>query len=155
MSLLFLRASSSDAVLWYLHLVNRTQRSSQENSSLPLSPNGGRPPTGPHGEPDENPRDPTCCKVAADSDQPALEELVGSGRAANLTVPGPDLRRELRQLLEEGEAVITVPRTARILRISEGAAYRAARAGAIPVLRFGRSLRVPVAALLEMLGIPA
>ena len=48
---------------------------------------------------------------------------------------------------------LTIEQTARLLGISRGAAYRAAAAGQIPTVRFGRRLLVPTARLLEMLGI--
>jgi len=40
-----------------------------------------------------------------------------------------------------------------ILGISRALTYRQAETGAIPTLRFGRTLRVPTAALLTMLGL--
>jgi excisionase family DNA binding protein len=48
-------------------------------------------------------------------------------------------------------ATLTVPETAKVLRLSRGAAYVAARTGRIPVLRFGRRLVVPRAALERLL----
>jgi hypothetical protein len=49
---------------------------------------------------------------------------------------------------------VDVPVAGQVLGIGRDAAYAAAAAGQIPVLKLGRSLRVPVPRLLEMLGIP-
>ena len=48
--------------------------------------------------------------------------------------------------------VISVEDAARMLGISRGLAYEAARTGAIPALRIGRRLLVPRARLLELVG---
>jgi hypothetical protein len=48
---------------------------------------------------------------------------------------------------------IDVPVAGQLLGIGRDAAYAAAAAGQIPVLKLGRSLRVPVPKLLEMLGV--
>jgi hypothetical protein len=50
-----------------------------------------------------------------------------------------------------GKATISVPEAGQILGLGSHGAYDAARRGEIPTLRFGRTLRVPVHALLEML----
>jgi Helix-turn-helix domain len=47
---------------------------------------------------------------------------------------------------------ITVPRAARVLGISRGGAYEAARTGELPTLRIHHRLVVPVARLRRMLG---
>jgi len=47
---------------------------------------------------------------------------------------------------------MTVPEVARTLRVSRGAAYEAVRTGQIPVVRIGRSLRVPRHVLARLLG---
>lgn len=47
---------------------------------------------------------------------------------------------------------ITVPEAGEVLGIGRSAAYIAAERGEIPVLHFGRLLRVPVPKLLAMLG---
>jgi hypothetical protein len=52
-----------------------------------------------------------------------------------------------------GEATIDIPTTAKLLGIGRDAGYAAAAAGQIPTLRLSRSLRVPVPALLAMLGV--
>lgn len=52
------------------------------------------------------------------------------------------------------EAVLTVDEAAEILRIGRSAAYAAVRAGDIPSIRIGRSIRVPRHTLELMLGIP-
>ena len=48
--------------------------------------------------------------------------------------------------------VVTVDEAARMLRISRGAAYQAAKSGEIPAIQIGRRLLVPIAALERMLG---
>ena len=48
---------------------------------------------------------------------------------------------------------IDVPTAGRVVGIGRDAAYAAAAAGQIPVLRLGRALRVPVPKLLELLGV--
>jgi excisionase family DNA binding protein len=50
--------------------------------------------------------------------------------------------------------VLTVPETARLLRISRGSAYEAVRRGEIPAVRVGRRLLVPRVALEAMLAGP-
>lgn len=58
--------------------------------------------------------------------------------------------------LDSLPAVLTVEETARYLRIGRGAAYEAVRAGEIPSVRIGRSIRVSRTALLALLGeVPA
>ena len=52
----------------------------------------------------------------------------------------------------EVPAVLTVDEAAMYLRISRGAAYEGVRTGAIPSVRFGRTLRVPRAGLDALLG---
>lgn len=51
----------------------------------------------------------------------------------------------------KSEVVIDIPEVARRLGISKAAAYGLARAGKIPVLRLGRTMRVPVAAFNALL----
>jgi excisionase family DNA binding protein len=51
-----------------------------------------------------------------------------------------------------GKATIAVPEAGQVLGLGRDAAYAAAARGEIPVLRLGRSLRVPVPKLLQMLG---
>lgn len=53
-----------------------------------------------------------------------------------------------------GLATISVPEAGALLDIGRDAAYAAADRGEIPTLRLGRSLRVPVPRLLELLGMP-
>lgn len=55
---------------------------------------------------------------------------------------------------EEGQEklTLTVPEAASILRISRGAAYEAVRRGELPVVRFGRTIRVPTHALNRLLS---
>lgn len=47
---------------------------------------------------------------------------------------------------------VSVDEAARLLGISRGLAYEAARRGELPTLRLGRRLLVPRARLLELLG---
>jgi excisionase family DNA binding protein len=46
----------------------------------------------------------------------------------------------------------SVPEAGRIVGLGKNASYDAVRRGELPVLRFGRILRVPRAALEQMLG---
>lgn len=48
--------------------------------------------------------------------------------------------------------VLTVEEAAKLLRISRGSAYEAARCGEIPTIRIGRRLIVPRAALERLLA---
>jgi excisionase family DNA binding protein len=50
----------------------------------------------------------------------------------------------------EKRRAVTVPESAELLGISRAAAYRAVRAGHIPSIRLGRTIRVPIAALEQM-----
>ncbi len=54
---------------------------------------------------------------------------------------------------ETQDAVLTIPEAARLLRISPGTAYLAAKGGSLPVVKVGGSLRVPRARLEELLGL--
>ena len=47
---------------------------------------------------------------------------------------------------------VSVPTAAKVLGISRGSGYEAARTGELPTIRLGRRLVVPTARLLEMLG---
>jgi len=49
---------------------------------------------------------------------------------------------------------VDVPTAGQVLGIGRDASYAAAARGEIPTLRLGRSLRVPVPKLLELLGVP-
>jgi excisionase family DNA binding protein len=49
-------------------------------------------------------------------------------------------------------AVLTVEEAARVLRIGRSAAYAAAHNGDLPVIRVGRTLRVPRHRLEQLLG---
>lgn len=49
---------------------------------------------------------------------------------------------------------LSVPAAGQLLGIGRDAAYAAAQRGEIPVLHLGRSLRVPLPKLLELLGLP-
>ncbi len=52
-----------------------------------------------------------------------------------------------------GEFVLTIREAARLLRISAGTAYLAAKGGSLPVVKVGGSLRVPRAKLEVLLGL--
>ena len=49
------------------------------------------------------------------------------------------------------EPTMSVEQAGRLLGLGRSKAYEAARTGEIPVLKFGRALRVPTAALRQML----
>ena len=53
---------------------------------------------------------------------------------------------------EKKPETLSVPEAGRIVGLGKNASYEAARRGELPVLRFGRILRVPRAALERMLG---
>lgn len=56
----------------------------------------------------------------------------------------------------QGEVVVTVPTTAKVLKIGINQAYAGVRDGSIPSLRIGANrILVPVVPLLRMLGIDA
>lgn len=59
-------------------------------------------------------------------------------------------KQELEAELDK--PTIAVETAALALGISRASAYRAARAGEIPTLRFGRKVRVPTEKLRRMLG---
>jgi excisionase family DNA binding protein len=54
----------------------------------------------------------------------------------------------------DSRLTISVEDAARLLGISRGLAYEAARRGDLPVIRLGRRLLVPRARLLELVGAP-
>jgi excisionase family DNA binding protein len=47
--------------------------------------------------------------------------------------------------------VLTIPEAARVLRVSRGVAYEAARTGEIPTVRIGRRILVPTSRLLALI----
>ncbi len=47
---------------------------------------------------------------------------------------------------------LSMAETATLLGIGLGTAYKAAKRGEIPIIKFGRSVRVPRAALFRLLG---
>ena len=53
--------------------------------------------------------------------------------------------------VDEDELTISVPEAGRRLGLGKNASYEAARRGELPVLRFGRKLRVPCIAFERML----
>jgi excisionase family DNA binding protein len=50
--------------------------------------------------------------------------------------------------------LLSVEQACELLGVSRSAGYRAAAAGDLPTLRWGRRLYVPTARLLELLGLP-
>lgn len=63
-----------------------------------------------------------------------------------MTLPGlSDLR---------STTTVSIAQAAAVLGASRATGYRAAAEGSIPTIRVGRTLRVPTALLLEMVGIP-
>jgi excisionase family DNA binding protein len=54
--------------------------------------------------------------------------------------------------VDEDELTISVPEAGRRLGLGKNASYEAARRGELPILRFGRKLRVPNVALERMLS---
>jgi excisionase family DNA binding protein len=56
--------------------------------------------------------------------------------------------------MDDKELTISVPEAGRRLGLGRNASYAAARRGEIPVLRFGRKLRVPRIAYERMLSEP-
>jgi excisionase family DNA binding protein len=51
-----------------------------------------------------------------------------------------------------GRATVTVEEVAQVLGVSRGSAYEGVRTGALPSLRLGRRVLVPVPRLLALLG---
>jgi len=49
---------------------------------------------------------------------------------------------------------LTVPEAAKLLRLGRNQAYAAVKSGEIPSISFGKSIRVPIAALERMLNVP-
>jgi len=58
----------------------------------------------------------------------------------------------VQQTLATLPVTLTVGEAAALLRIGRAAAYEAVREGSIPSVRFGRSIRIPRAQLLALLG---
>ena len=54
--------------------------------------------------------------------------------------------------LESLPELLTIPEVMRVARIGRTAAYELARSGGVPVVRFGRTVRVPRAALVAVVG---
>jgi excisionase family DNA binding protein len=57
--------------------------------------------------------------------------------------------------MKDARLTISVEDAARLLDISRGLAYEAARRGELPTIRLGRRLLVPRARLLELVGAPS
>ena len=69
-------------------------------------------------------------------------------------------REEVKEVMSEEPVVLTVEEAARVLRIGRSAAYEQARrylatggAEGLPVIRFGRRMRVPRQALSRLLSL--
>jgi excisionase family DNA binding protein len=58
----------------------------------------------------------------------------------------------LKKVKREPPATYSVPEAGRIVGLGKNASYDAVRRGELPVLRFGRTLRVPRPAFERMLG---
>ena len=54
--------------------------------------------------------------------------------------------------MDQHELTLSVPEAGRRLGLGKNLSYEAAQRGELPVLRFGRKLRVPVAALERLLN---
>ena len=54
--------------------------------------------------------------------------------------------------MNEDELTMSVPEAGRRLGLGRNASYEAARRGELPVLRFGRKLRVPIIAFERLLA---
>lgn len=72
----------------------------------------------------------------------------GSGSRVPETEEVPTMEQQ-----DDTPATMTVEDAGRLLGISRRAAYRAAAAGHLPVIRLGRRILVPTARLHQMLGI--
>jgi excisionase family DNA binding protein len=66
--------------------------------------------------------------------------------------PGENMGRKRKLATEQKPETYSVPEAGRIVGLGKNASYDAAHRGELPVLRFGRILRVPRAALERMLG---
>jgi excisionase family DNA binding protein len=55
--------------------------------------------------------------------------------------------------LDKLPPTLTVPHAGRLLGLGRDSAYRAAAAGELPTIKFGRRLFVPTARLLRLLGL--
>lgn len=65
-----------------------------------------------------------------------------------------DPKASLAELVASGRATCSVEGAAAILGVGRCTAYEAATSGALPTIRVGRRLLVPVPRLLSLLGIP-
>lgn len=54
--------------------------------------------------------------------------------------------------LDEMPDLLTVEETSKVVRLGINQTYAACRSGAIPAVRFGRTWRIPKAALLALIG---
>ena len=67
----------------------------------------------------------------------------------------PSVERPLLDDLSGLPPTLTVPHAGRLVGLGRDAAYRAAAAGELPTIKFGRRLFVLTARLLELLGVSA
>ncbi len=65
------------------------------------------------------------------------------------------LDRQVAEVIPDPRTHPTIPVevAGKVMGVSRGSAYEAARAGVIPTIRIGRRLVVPTAKLLELLGL--
>jgi len=66
-----------------------------------------------------------------------------------------DLDGRVTWSVPEGRLTVSVPEAGQMLGIGRDAAYAAAKRGQIPTLTLGRTKRVSVAKLMELLGVAA
>jgi excisionase family DNA binding protein len=72
----------------------------------------------------------------------------------NVAGQSPKKVQEIFDVERDSECrTVSVEDAGRILGLSRGSAYAAARAGALPTIRFGKRLLVPKAALERMLAV--
>jgi excisionase family DNA binding protein len=74
----------------------------------------------------------------------------GSGDGLPLSSPGPGLH-SIPAWLDSERLVLSVSEVGELLGLSRAFAYELVARGELPVIRFGRRIVVPKAALLEML----
>jgi hypothetical protein len=77
----------------------------------------------------------------------------GPAAAAKKPAKAPQARIRMAMPRPRGEFGFTVPEAGRMIGLSTGSAYKAARNGEIPTVRIGSLLVVPKAAWLRKLGL--
>src|SRR5438874_4243785 len=63
-----------------------------------------------------------------------------------------DAVNEKEKVTDQERLTLTVPEAGRLIGLARSASYSAAARGELPVLRFGRRLVVPIAALMRLLA---